>query len=427
LELLDTNIYQTYLDFENALSKKEFLTPDSLCADFYFNQLIADPSIKDLHPEVTRRYAIALQDDAQQSINAILEEDPNSLYNSQVAFQKKFKGFPKLLSRASELLGKENYLYNNIKAREYLFDGILLYMKYSSFENPSTEQGQEILNYYLKSLELEPEMALTHYFISLCYSRVFKDSEQSISYAVKASEFAGSWARPYVHLAYFLSKNSKDFDTAKIYLDKATEMDSTSALVWKGWTSWHLYQRNFKEALSVAQKVAELTPQDPFAWLNIAGIHINVRRDSLAKIALLKTIELDSSQFMAFYYLGHVASRNGDNDAAEINYLRALKINPENEKIRIMFAKHYTKSKSYSKAESQYLELIKYIDPNANTWFDMAKVSAMNQNSVMALKYLEKSLFKGFKELEKIENDPMLDSLRAEEDYKNLILKYFQN
>ncbi|MDB4439149.1 hypothetical protein N9176_02750, partial [bacterium] len=73
------------------------------------------------------------------------------------------------------------------------------------------------------------------------------------------------------------------------------------------------------------------------------------------------------------------------------------------------------------------LELIKYIDPNANNWFDMAKVSAMNQNSVTALKYLEKSLIKGFKDLEKIENDPMLDSIRNVEDYKNMILKYFQN
>lgn len=427
LELLDSTSYQTYLDFENALSKKEFLAPDSLCAEFYFNQLIANQSIIHLHPEVTRRYVIALQDDAQQSINAILEEDPNSLYNSQVAFQKKFKDFPKLLNKAGQLLGNQHYLYNNIKAREYLFEGILLYMKYSSFENPSIEKGQEILNYYFKSLELEPKMALTHYFISLCYSKIFKDSKESFSYAVKASEYAGSWARPYVHLAYYLSKDSKDFDNAKIYLDKATEMDSTSALVWKGWTSWHLYQRNFEQALSVAQKVAELTPQDPFAWLNIAGIHIHVRRDSLAKIALLKTIELDSSQFMAFYYLGYIASRNGENGDAEINYLQALNINPENEKIRIMFAKHYTKIESYSKAESQYLELIKYIDPNANNWFDMAKVSAMNQNSVTALKYLEKSLIKGFKDLEKIENDPMLDSIRNVEDYKNMILKYFQN
>ena len=174
-----------------------------------------------MHPELTRRYVIGLQDGAQQSINAILEEDPSKLYNTRVEFQKKYFGFPKLLNRACELLGKQHYMYNNIKAREYLFEGILLYMKYSSFEKHSNEQGQEILNYYFKSLELEPEMALTHFFISLCYSRILKDTNESISYATKASEYAGSWARPYIHLAYFLSKDSKDFDSAKIYLDKA--------------------------------------------------------------------------------------------------------------------------------------------------------------------------------------------------------------
>ena len=425
LELLDSNMHKTYIEFENALSRKEFLVPDSLCADFYYNQLIADQSINSFHPEMTRRYVIALQDDAQQSINSILEEDPNNLYKTQVDFYERFKNFPKLLNRASELLGKQHFNYNSIKAREYLFDGFLLYMKYSSFEEHNTEQGQEILNYYFKSLELEPEMALTHFFISLCYSRILKDSEQSILYAIKASEYAGSWARPYVHLAYFLSKDSKDFETAKLYLDKATEMDSTNALVWKGWTSWHLYQRNFDEALRVAEKVVALTPQDPFGWLNIAGINIHVRNYTDAKVALVKTLALDSTQFNAYHYLGMVEGRLGNNDVAELNYLRALEINPDNKRIRSDFAKFYTDNEMYSKAETQYLEYIKNVDPNANAWFDMAKVSAMNQNLTLALEYLEKSIVKGFKDLEKIESEPMLVSLRSEKAYQSLILKYF--
>ena len=43
--LLDSNVNQTYIDFENALSRKNIFSPDSLCADFYFNQLIADQTI----------------------------------------------------------------------------------------------------------------------------------------------------------------------------------------------------------------------------------------------------------------------------------------------------------------------------------------------------------------------------------------------
>lgn len=66
------------------------------------------------------------------------------------------------------------------------------------------------------------------------------------------------------------------------------------------------------------------------------------------------------------------------------------------------------------------------MDPNANTWFDMAKVTAMNQNLSLALEQLEKSLIKGFKDLQKIENDPMLVSLRSEAAYKSLLQKYFK-
>lgn len=425
LELLDSAIYQTYAAFENALLRKKYFSPEALCAEYYFNQLMADQTVSHLHPEIIRRYVIALQDDAQQSINAIIEEDPNTLYNTQVAYQKQFGGFPKLLNRASQLLGEEHYSYNSIKAREYLFEGILLYMKYGSFEKHTVEQGQEILNYYFKSLALEPEMALTHFFVSLCYSKIIKDPKQSITYATNASEYAGSWTMPYVQLAYYLCKDSRDFDAAKIYLDKATEMDSTNALVWKGWTAWHLYQRDFQQALNVGKKVVDLTPHDPFAWLNIAGIYINLKDYVKAKPALIKSIALDSSQYNAYYYLGIVESSLGNIDTAEMHYLSALKINPENERIRIALVKFYIKSENYSKAELQYLELLKNIDPSANTWYDMAKVSAMNQNVILAAEYLKKSLEMGFNDLQKIESEPMFIDLRSEIAYKNLIHKYF--
>ena len=53
--------------------------------------------------------------------------------------------------------------------------------------------------------------------------------------------------------------------------------------------------------------------------------------------------------------------------------------------------------------------------------------TAMNKNLEMALKYLEKSLQKGFRNLDKIESEIMLDSIRSEKKYEQLILKYFQN
>ena len=181
----------------------------------------------------------------------------------------------------------------------------------------------------------------------------------------------------------------------------------------------------FNEALEVANKVTTLTPDDPFAWLNLAGIRINTRKYAEAKVALEKTIQLDASQHNAFYYLGIVEQQLGNNKDAEMNYNKALEINPSNEKIRVALANFYTRSEMYQKASDQYAELAKYIEPTGERWFTMAKLSAKNAKFQLALEQLENALKSGFKNVQKIEDDPMLTELRTTDAYGELKAKYF--
>ncbi|MBK8956496.1 MAG: hypothetical protein IPM34_13210 [Saprospiraceae bacterium] len=69
-----------------------------------------------------RNYAAALQDDAQQVINALLKSDieANLIINQKQKSQE-YGTYPKYLERASALLGSQHYMYKSLKARQHYF------------------------------------------------------------------------------------------------------------------------------------------------------------------------------------------------------------------------------------------------------------------------------------------------------------------
>lgn len=424
---LDSSIAVTYHAFRLALQNKRYFEPADSSADHYYTLLMSDPSAGAQHSFIRREYAVALQDDAQQSINALLAADPDALLRSRVDFYVAYKDFPRLLHRAADILGEEHYMYNNLKAREYLFEGVLLYFKYRAVKTNTPAQGNEILACYNKSLEYEPELPVTHFFISICYAKILNEAEPAIKHAEIAVGFAGSWTLPYVHLAYFLAKEFKQFDAARQYLDQAMAMDSADAGVWRGWVSWHAYQNHLPEALEAAQKALTLAPNDAYNWMNFGNLKQSQYKFAEAESALLKSIELDSGLQMAYYSLGKNYYRWKKYDLAETYYLKAIALDPENEQSRTALAFFYAGFEKYAEAEAQFLELIRYTDPSARTWFDFAQVSTANGHAEAALGYLEKALEKGFRDRKKIEEEDALEPLRALPEYEELMRRYFKD
>jgi len=425
--LADSSIRSTYVAFEQALKQKRYFEPEGDNAELYYQMLISDPLLSANKPFVTRKYAVALQDDAQQSINALLKADSDLFQRTRVSLYNTFQDFPKLLHRAADLLGESHYMYKNLKAREYLFEGVLLYFKYKAAKTTTVEQGHKIAALYEKSLALEPELAVAHFFMSLCYAKMLNDPEAAKRYALQAVELAGSWIIPYTHLAYYLAREFKQFDIARQYLDMGMAIDSADAGLWKSWTAWYTYQGKIAEALEAAQRAALLAPNDPYIWLNIGILKQSQYKFDEAETILLKSIELDSSQQAAYYYLARNYYRWKKYDQAETCYLKSIELDPENELARSSLASFYIGFDRYGDAEAQYLELIKYTDPDADTWLKLAYVSTQNKHPEAGLEYLEHALKKGFANRVQIEQEAGFAPLRSLPGYPELMRRYFQD
>ncbi len=417
----------TYTAFENAIQNKQYLKPENNCADFYYSILVNQPELADQKTFLTRKYAVALQDDAQQTINLFLKDDPNTIVKSRIEYFEAYKEFPKLLNRAAELLGKDHYMYNDLKAREYLFDGVLLHLKYNGYSDATLDQGNEILSFYQKALALKTEFPLIHYFMSLCYGKFLKEPKNATLYAEKAMENAGSWVMPYVYLAYNLSKEEKDFEKAEKYLKIATDIDSNNVNVWKGWTSLYFYQRDFTKALEAANKSAFLDPTDPFSMLNVGLIKLSMGKFEEAENALIKCIALDSNLQLAYYYLGYTYEKLSKDGDAENCYKKALQKDPDDEKTKTILTNLYTKKEKYLEAEVIYLTMLNHVaNHDKNIYFDLAYINALNKKQGQSLHYLELAFKNGFSDLERIQKDEAFQQTIALKDYQKLLQTSFK-
>jgi uncharacterized caspase-like protein/Tfp pilus assembly protein PilF len=423
---VDSTLLIVYQSYKDALKENNFLAPTDNCADYFYNQLMLSDSLSvAIRSSITAEYTVALQNEAQQSINAILSQDQSEVIKSRVKLHEKYKNFPKLLHRAAEILGPDHYMFNSLTARELLFEGFLLYLTYSDLKEQTPEQGEEILNYYTQSLKLESENPVTYYFMSLCYGKMNKDSNNSIISAESAVEYAGTWLLPYINLAKNLAKNN-DFESAKYYLDQAILVDSTDVNIWKGWTAYYLYQKDFNEALQAAKKATLLAPNDSYAWLNLGGININTKNIPDAEIALLKCIELDSSQVTAYHYLAICKQLSGNETEAEAYYIKAIETESNFELSRISLTKLYTRQKKYAEANIQYIELVKMNDTNLDYWLELAKNESHLDNADKSLYYLEELFKRGFKDIDKIKKDKAFSKIATTDAYSQLESKYIK-
>ena len=217
--LADSMVMKKYDAFIAALDAGHLMNDGTaqLSADSIYQQLIQDESLAGLHNSMTRKLAVALQNDAQQAINSYLLSKPTEM-------EKRWKGetdyelYPRYLSRAAELLGEKHYMYDYLNAKQLYFEGLNLRMLAKTSEDNDllirmAVQKQE------KALALEDRAAHFHNELGILLARL-KSYEQAMVHYQKAIELAPKWGLPYANYALSLLQTGQE-DAALEQADKA--------------------------------------------------------------------------------------------------------------------------------------------------------------------------------------------------------------
>ena len=103
------------------------------------------------------------------------------------------------------------------------------------------------------------------------------------------------------------------------------------------------------------------------------------KRYSESRDMLVEAIELDKTNYMAYYELGLTLDESDKKDTAIIMFSNALKINSEFKEAKIALAITYSEIGRYKEAISLYEELIKEERANEEVWYNLGNIYYYNK------------------------------------------------
>ncbi len=420
----DSSAGELYRRFCEAIESGRFFEPADACADHYFRLLMQRPDLDGEQPGIIRYYAAALQDDAQQAINALLKADYRRLTQSNRELIAQYGDLPRLLERAAEVLGEDHYFYASLKARQHLFEGVLLGLQTFTSLGKDPVTAALMLEKYRLSLRYEPESPPALFYMSLCFATRLEEPDSARLYAEAATRYAETWVLPYAYMAHYYSRLFDKPAEAKEMLDKAMAIDSANVFVWKSLGSWYFYQNRIEEGITAFERAAALEPGNAVTWVNIGSSYMKLRRFEAAEAALLRSVALDANQYNAYLYLGKLYAMTQRPEAAERMLLRAIAVNPNNSEGRTDLARLYLQQERWKEAEVQYLEIVRHDEKDPWVWYHLAELGARDGRQEEGLRYLEKALEKGFSNRDELLNGQAIATLRKTSGFQTLMERF---
>lgn len=340
------------LDDENLLDSEE----GKPSADELYRELIQEKSLADLHRFMTRQYATALQNDAQQVINAYLLANPTEL-------EKRWKGdttygrYPRYLGRAAELLGEQHYIYNYLIAKQLYFEGLNLRLKGDQAKGGRTFYQQAIVKQQ-EAIQLEDRAAYFYNELGVLNTRLTRSGLAKENFE-KAIELAPEWGLPYVNYCVE-SFYSGDRDEAIEYGKKALKLmpkypQLLSLLGWiyadrkeEGDRSNYLrngvelkddfvYRPNnllsraskknyYKKSIGLLKEAISIDSNYVVGHLNLGACYIQTSEFDKAIIHLKKALQLDTTNHYIYGRLGDAYKNTGQFEEGEKAYEKALSL-----------------------------------------------------------------------------------------------------
>ncbi|MFN0036014.1 MAG: caspase family protein, partial [Saprospiraceae bacterium] len=295
-----------YRTFQRALRAGDLLSDTDSSANVLFGHLMAVEVLAPLHGILRRNFAVALLDEVQQAINALLADDPyetnNWRYNPD-----RYEKYPAYLKRTMELLGEGHYTHRSVLSKLRYFEGYLFSRKTVDMSEAAIRDSlREVTkNKYLEAADLEPGAAYIYHAIGALYAinnptRI----DSMLIWHKKAVEYAPSWKLPYLDLSYEYQISLSDLQRAEFWLNKALEHDQDSYVVLERLSWLYQWQNRTLESLALCDTMISRKP-DLFNAYSTKGVTYLMRNEYTESAACLRrSIEMEPSlnNWATYYY-----------------------------------------------------------------------------------------------------------------------------
>ena len=136
--------------------------------------------------------------------------------NKRFRFDSSYFQYPKYLSRAAELLGESHYMYRNLQAKQYYFEGVLIRLQRdkllisgSILTNPTLMKlTEEDLQLQEKALNYEDKAAFIYHEIAMLNHNMANMEEAYENYQ-KSVSISPNWGLSLTQLGYVCAQTGR--------------------------------------------------------------------------------------------------------------------------------------------------------------------------------------------------------------------------
>lgn len=258
---------------------------------------------------MARNYAVALLDEVQQAINALLDNDPYEA-NRWRFNPAGYANYPAYIDRAMGLLGEKHYLRKALEAKKLYFEGYNLLRNVGEFlDEPARRDSFKLAvrGKFRESLVLQGEAAYVYFAMGQTFSFELNPIYQTDSvefWSQKAIELAPGWLLPYLEVAQEYQNAQYDIIKGSRWLERARVIAPENYLLLERLSWLKQVQNEPEEANRICLRMIGLKPQVFNAYSTMAQTMAYIQGNYVqAEKYALKSLELESNQLG---WVGHI-------------------------------------------------------------------------------------------------------------------------
>jgi serine/threonine-protein kinase len=330
-----------------------------------------------------------------------------------------------------KLLGEEKEKL--LKRHTQDLDAYNLYLKGRFFWNKRTEQGyQKGLKYFRQAIERDPSYALAHAGIADCYDllgfyghmapkEAFPKAKAA---AEKALQIDEGLAEAHTSLAGASEFYDWDWPTAEKEYKRAIQLNPNHATAHHWYAEYLSHMGRHEESMAEAKRALELAPLSLIINTLLGLMLYETRQYDRAVEQLQKTLEMDPGFIVARFFLAPAYAERGMYDQAVAEAEKTMDLSGGNDPLMLaLLGAMYSYSGKRDEAKRVLADLDRVSKQKYVSAFHLALIHMGLGEKDQAFACLERAYEERDHWLESIKVHPMLDSLRSDPRFTELLKK----
>lgn len=412
----DPGALAQYNEFKKALKEGRLLQPEETSAWKLYEQLKDKPIMSPFQTLMRRNLAAALQDEAQQAMNAYLKADPAEMRKRWKQSDQFYENFPEYLNKAAELIGDKHLQYKSLKGRAHYFTALNYRLRGERTKTPSLYNLA--LSELQECLKLDPDAAYAYNELGLLNRRL-KQYKESVANFERAYTKSPGWVLPWANMTSVYC-NLKDYVNAEIAGKQAVRLDSTSALAQYNLGLTYQLLSNFSAAKKHYKNAIHYDSEYVLAFFNLGLIYYGENDFERAEQMWAIYQQHVPEDPDALQNLGEVALKRNQKEKALTLFQKALDLDPKYFPAQLSIGQFYLEGKQYEAAESAFWRCAEQKPTDPVTYYFLAYCKQLQGQSALTKQQLDKaiSLDQNYKALRE---DQRLEPLRQEAGFLGLL------